>query len=60
MNLKGISESRNEDKFKNITSSFPERFSFAITMFNATFEKRDEFIQQMIHHFIFSVCSEEL
>ena len=60
MNLKGISESRNEDEFKNITSSFPERFSFVIAIFNAIFEKRDEFIQQMTHHFIFSVCSKEL
>ena len=49
-----------EDEFQNIVDIFPERFGFGVTKFAISFMEKNEFIQQIIQHFSFSMCSEEI
>ena len=49
-----------EDEFQNIVDTLPERFGFGVTKFAISFMEKNEFIQQIIQHFSFSMCSEEI
>ena len=60
LNLKIIADSKTEDEFQNIVDTFPERYGFGVTKFAISFMEKNEFIQQIIQHFCFKMCSEEI
>ena len=60
LKLQAIADVKTEDEFQNIVDTFLERFGFGLTKFAISFVEKSEFIQQITHHFCFSMCSEEI
>ena len=60
LKLQTIADVKTEDEFQNIVDTFPERFGFGVTKFAISFMENSKFIQEIIQHFCFLMCSEEI
>ena len=60
LKLQTIADVKTEDEFQNIVDTFPERSGFGVAKFAISFMENSKFIQEIIQHFCFLMCSEEI